>query len=133
MPEVDEDVTSVALQRVRWSVRRLEESRCWVEDVRSRLSRDMHESFDHLVEVCMECVRQRIVCGASVDVVTGESRVCRIGKVGRRHVDAASWVELVDGGGDELELVEEEAGGVWWIGVASLVDLRDGILWHCHK
>ena len=108
-----------------------EELGCGVEDVRLRLSRDVHESFDHLVEVCTECVGQRIVCGASADVVTGESRVCRIGKVGRGHVDAASWVELVDGGGDEPELVEEEADEVWWIRIASFVDLWGGLLWHC--
>ena len=76
----------------------------------------------------------RVVCGASVDVVVGESGVCRIGEVRRGHVVAAPWVELVDGGDDERELVEEDAVGVWrFVCVGSLVDLRDGLWWYCRE
>ena len=132
LPEVDEHVASVTLQCVRWSVRCSEELGCWVEDVGSRLSRDVYKSFDHLVEVGVELAREGVVCGASVDVVVGESGVRRIGEVRRGHVVAAPWVELVDGGGDERELVDEEA--VVGVGrVGNLVDLRDGLWWYCRE
>ena len=67
----------------------------------------------------------------SVDVVVGESGVCRVGEVRRGHAFAASWVELVDSGDDEWELVDEEAVEV--VGIGSLVDLWDGLWWYCRE
>ena len=61
LPEVYEYVAGVTLQRVRWSVRSSEELGRGIEDVGSRLRCDVYESLDHVVEVGVELVRERVV------------------------------------------------------------------------